>query len=407
MADSNAAPDRPLNILHVLRAPLGGLFRHVVDLCREQMRRGHRVGLIADSLTGGETAERVLTELGPQLALGLRRIPMRRDPHPTDALALARIASWTRESSADVVHGHGSKGGVYARLPALWSGRRGPVRAYTPHGGSLNHRPGSIANRIYMQVERLLATRTDLLLFESGFIADRFATSVGPPPHLFKVVRNGIAESEFVPVRPMQDAVEFLYVGELRAVKGIDTLLEALAIVGRPLTRPPRALLVGTGPERDALQKHADRLGIGDRIAFAGALPARKAFERGRILVMPSRAESLPYIVLEAAGARIPLITTTVGGIPEIFGPYKGRLLPPDDVGRLAARMIESLSAPEAELVRSAEDLARFVQAHFSIETMVDGIMAAYREALAVKITDQSTASTTLAMRSYDRGTET
>ena len=50
------AADGPLNILHVLRAPVGGLFRHVVDLARGQTERGHRVGLIADSLSGGTAA---------------------------------------------------------------------------------------------------------------------------------------------------------------------------------------------------------------------------------------------------------------------------------------------------------------------------------------------------------------
>jgi hypothetical protein len=55
----------PLNILHVFRAPVGGLFRHVLDLAREQIARGHRVGLIADSTTGGARAEAVLGELAP------------------------------------------------------------------------------------------------------------------------------------------------------------------------------------------------------------------------------------------------------------------------------------------------------------------------------------------------------
>ena len=66
--------DGPLNILHVLRAPVGGLFRHVVDLARGQAERGHRVGLIADSLSGGATAEATLADLSHTLALGLTRV---------------------------------------------------------------------------------------------------------------------------------------------------------------------------------------------------------------------------------------------------------------------------------------------------------------------------------------------
>ena len=68
-------------------------------------------------------------------------------------------------------------------------------------------------------------------------------------------------------------------------------------------------------------------------------MPVREAFKLGRMLVVPSRAESMPYVVLEAAGARVPMIATNVGGIPEIFGPFRDRLGPPDDAEDLRARI--------------------------------------------------------------------
>ena len=84
-----AQTDRPLRVLHVLRAPLGGLFRHVVDLAREQAARGHAVGLVADSLTGGDRANDELSALAPKLKLGVTRacrcaaIPIGRTCWPT------------------------------------------------------------------------------------------------------------------------------------------------------------------------------------------------------------------------------------------------------------------------------------------------------------------------------------
>src|ERR1700691_1081929 len=125
--------DRKLRIIHVLRAPLGGLFRHVIDLAREQIARGHAVGLVTDSLTGGPRAATVLADLEPSLALGLVRLPMPRNPHLLDVSAAVKIALHTRALKADVVHGHGSKGGAYARLPAFLPGFAAPIRAYTPH----------------------------------------------------------------------------------------------------------------------------------------------------------------------------------------------------------------------------------------------------------------------------------
>ena len=106
----------PLNILHVLRAPLGGLFRHVVDLVQGQAARGHRVGLIVDSTTGGARAEAALAGLAPHLALGVLRVAIGRELGPSDIQALRRASGWTRQAAPDVLHGHGAKGAALARL---------------------------------------------------------------------------------------------------------------------------------------------------------------------------------------------------------------------------------------------------------------------------------------------------
>ena len=141
MPKASLGTGRPLRIMHVLRAPVGGLFRHVLDVARGQLSRGHAVGLVTDSSTGGAAAAGLLGELEPRLALGLLRLPMQRNPVPTDIGLVWRIARHIRRLEPDVVHGHGSKGGLYARMSAMVPGCAGPLRVYTPHGGSLNYRP--------------------------------------------------------------------------------------------------------------------------------------------------------------------------------------------------------------------------------------------------------------------------
>src|ERR1700682_3123371 len=83
--------DQPLRILHTVRTPVGGIFRHILDLANGQVDRGHHVGLIADSLTGGERAEAALAEIAPRLELGVHRLAIRREPHPADVLVWARF----------------------------------------------------------------------------------------------------------------------------------------------------------------------------------------------------------------------------------------------------------------------------------------------------------------------------
>ena len=375
---------RPLRILHVLRAPIGGLWRHVVDLSREQADRGHSVGIIADALTGGARTEAAIEDLASRLSLGISRVPIRRNPHPGDLLALAHVSHRAVRVRPDVIHGHGSKGGVLARLAPLPM-QSGTIRAYTPHGGSLNYRPGSRLHGVYMRIESALQGRTDLGLFESRFIQSRYAAYVGRLPRVHRVVHNGISPAEFRPVTPRGDATDLLYVGELRAAKGIDTLLSAVARMAKQAGRVPSLTLVGSGPDRAELDAQAAQLGVNNRIVFRDPMPARDAFELGRVLVVPSRAESLPYIVLEAAGACVPIVATNVGGIPEIYGPYQRRLIGPDSVPDLSDRMSDALSMDTSARAAEARELADHVQRNFSISRMVDGVLAAYRDVHSAK----------------------
>lgn len=373
--------ERPLRILHVLRAPVGGLFRHVVDLAREQAARGHAVGLFCDASTGGERAERTLAELGPCLSLGVTRIAMRRNPHPSDLAALLALHGVVRRLTPDVLHGHGSKGGAYARLvrPVHRAGRA--IRAYTPHGGSFNYRPGTALHRLYMLAEAILARRTEAFLFESEFIAGRFHAHVGATDRLERIVLNGIAEAEFEPIKACPNQGDLVYVGEMRAAKGVDTLIQALGLLHRR-GRPATLLAVGSGPDEAQLRAQAESAGVAHAIAFEGAQPIRRALGRGRVMVVPSRAESLPYVVLEAAAAHQPLVATRVGGVPEIFGPHAGELIVPDDPEILAAALEAKLEEPPATRAAKAAALSAFVHGRFSLSQMVEGGLAGYRAAI-------------------------
>ena len=135
-----------------------------------------------------------------------------------------------------------------------------------------------------------------------------------------RVVHNGVSAAEIAGRAAIRTRPISSFVGEFRHIKGIDVLIDALAELHRSGRRVSLAI-VGDGAEGPALRDQVARLGLTERVRFLGHMPARQAFALGRLLVVPSRAESLPYVVLEAGGAGIPMIATGVGGIPEIFGP--------------------------------------------------------------------------------------
>ncbi len=374
------ATARSLKILHILRAPLGGLFRHVLDLARGQSARGHRVGLIVDSTTGGPRADAELAALVPQLALGLERVAIARELNASDFKALGVISQRIGRAAPDVLHGHGAKGAALARLTLS---APQAIRVYTPHGGSLVYRPGTVAGGFYRTLEWLLKWRTDLFLFESSYIAALFRSLIGRPPAMVRVVHNGVGSAEFEPIAPRADATDLVCLGEMRPVKAFDVLIDALAQLkasGRRVT----ATIAGEGPQAAQLAAQAARLQVADLVRFPGYLPSRQALAMGRILVIPSRAESLPYVVLEAVAAGMPIIATRVGGIPEIFGAQADQLIAPDNVDALVDAIRNALDEPAA-LRRLAELLRMRVREEFSLTAMVDGGIAAYREAIALR----------------------
>jgi glycosyltransferase involved in cell wall biosynthesis len=254
------------------------------------------------------------------------------------------------------------------------------VRAYTPHGGSLLFGHDTLAGKFYLATEKLLMLRGDLFLFESEYSGKVFRRKIGKPGGLVRIVHNGVSREELQPVVAQSDASDLVFMGEFRPVKGVDVLINAIAQLqrgGRVIT----ATLVGDGPERDTLRAQVERLGLVDVVQFRPAMPARQAQSLGRVMVIPSRAESLPYVVLEAAAAGLPLITTKVGGVPEIYGSLTEGLVEPEDVGQLAKTIAHTLDHPDitAEIARR---LRERVATSFSVDNMVDGVLNAYEAAI-------------------------
>lgn len=383
MSEPVSSADAPLRILHVMRAPVGGLFRHVLDLAGEQARRGHAVGIVADSTSADALTHARFAGIAPELKLGLSLIPMSRQPGIGDLGALRRIGKIARGLDLDILHGHGAKGGAYARLvrARLSPGRRPRVQAfYTPHGGSLHYAPGTATGTLFSSIERAMGRITDGLIFESQFARDAYARLVGDKGAPRRVIPNGLGPEDFVVRPPAADAADILFIGELRLLKGVDVLIEALARIAAE--RPVRAVIVGSGPDAETFKSQAHALGLDVAVAFPGAMRASDAFPLGRCLVVPSRAESFPYIVLEAGAAGIPLIATAVGGIPEIVAGTQTALIAPGSVDALVRAITNVLSDPDGARSRASE-LRRAVQQRFTIAAMTDGVLDLYRSARA------------------------
>jgi glycosyltransferase involved in cell wall biosynthesis len=136
-----------------------------------------------------------------------------------------------------------------------------------------------------------------------------------------------------------------LFVGRLAPQKGVDTLVEAAGLLEHPSAQ---VLLVGDGPERPALERVTERLGVGDRLRFEGfvthdRLPA--AMAHADVLVLPSLYEELGTVLLEAMQAGLPIVASETGRIPDVMEDgVNGLLVPPGDPEALARAIDRILS---------------------------------------------------------------
>lgn len=380
MSPTPVASTDKLRILHCFRSPVGGIFRHVRDLIHEQVAQGHELGVICDNNTGGPFEESMLAKLETSLTLGLHRLPMNRSVGPKDALVAWQLYKKIKGLHVDVLHSHGAKGGAYARIIGTFLGSRGnrPARLYCPHGGSIHYDRSTLAGRIYFGLERTLERFTDRLIFVSAYERDGYFAKVGKARCPHSLVRNGLTSEEFEPVHAADDASDFVYIGMMRDLKGVDLLLDALPLVAKKTGRPVSATLVGDGPDLHLYKERAETSEDQVSTNFEAPMAVKHAFRLGKTVVVPSRAESMPYIVLEALAAQRPLIATNVGGIPEIYAEFARALVEPDSldalVGAMAGHLEGTIHLPASDV------MARRVEENFSAQVMADDVMTAYRD---------------------------
>ena len=185
----------------------------------------------------------------------------------------------------------------------------------------------------------------------------------------FEIVPNAVDAAVFHPAEgPMggDGPKRLLFVGALEPTeqKGFPTLLAALALLGE-LRSDWRLDVVGDGPLRTDYERRVAESPVSAAIAFRGMLTKSDLAELMRhsdVFVLPSRIENLPCVVIEAMASGLPVVSTTVGGIPEMVSELEGILVAPDDPTALAAALDSVLSNPAAfdRAGISARAVARF-----------------------------------------------
>ena len=353
------------------------------DLVEEHSRAGHEVGIVCDSSTGGEHEDRLFGDIEPLLALGLTRLPIQRSVGVRDIGALFSAYRTIKSLRPDVLHGHGAKGGLLARVvgSALRVNRYSVARLYTPHGGSLHFSRSTPQGRVVLFLERVQERMTDALIFICDFERKSYEQKVGQPRTQTRLIYNGINERDFRPIPTRSDSVHFVYIGMLRDLKGPDLFVDAFAKTERRVGRPLSGLMIGDGPDRDKYRAMMVERGLGHRIGILPAMRIHEAFAMSQNVVVPSRAESMPYIVLEALAASKTVIASRVGGIPEALGADSPALAEAGNADDLARVMTDAIMMPQwGEQSMPSPGAIKTV---FSASVMARDVLKLYQDILA------------------------
>lgn len=344
----------------------GGAERHVVDLAGALRRRGHDVtvacsvgGVLADGLGAAGVPLRPLVG-----SLVKRRVSL---------VFAARLRRLVREGGFDLVHAH-----IYASAAAaaLATARTGVPLVVTEHTEAPWRRRGARAfsRWLYGRPARIVAVSTAisrLLATGYGVHGDRLSVvvpAVLPQPPA--AAPSGCAQDRLVGL-----------VARLERSKGGDLFLRAAAQVGA-LVPAARFVVVGDGPQRGELERLAAQLGMADRVEFLGyRSDARRLIGSLDVLVVPSRTDGTPLVVLEAMAAGVPVVAAAVGGIPDqIRHDVDGLLVPPGDPAAVAGALAELLTDAERALRLAAAGRRR--AAEFTHDAMVLTLETIYRSAL-------------------------
>ncbi len=349
-----------LTILHVIApARVGGAEAVVHALAAQQRQANHQVH-VAAVVTDASAARHFLEPLhdagvqGHALVLGARDYLGER----------RRIAQLCSQLQPCIFHTHGYRADV---LDAPIARARGIPTVTTVHGFT----GGGWKNRLFEWTQRRSFRRFHAVVAVSKPLRDRLAGG-GIPLDRLHLVPNACRP----PSAPLDrigarmalgasgDAFLIGFVGRLSHEKGADLLLDALALLDDV---PVKLSVIGDGDQRITLDKRAREHGLADRIKWHGAIPQASRFFNGfDLFVLSSRSEGTPIVLLEAMAAGVPVVATSVGGVPDIVSSEQALLVPSESPSALASAIRSIRENPRAARERASAALSLVAERYAS-----------------------------------------
>ncbi len=384
-------PNQPIRIVRIIaRLNVGGPAIHVTLLTEKLGAPRYESTLVCGTIGSDEgdmayyaEAHGVQPVIVPELGRSIH--PLR------DLVTLWTVYRLIRRLKPDVVHTHTAKAGFVGRVAAWLAGV--PVIVHTFHGHVLGGYFSPTTARIFTLLERMTARMSDTVITLSEGLRRELADDyhITKRSHItmlplgldlapFAAVqrRNGAFRRAY---RIPEDAALIGIIGRIVPVKNHALFLEAAARVKRQSPKA-RFVIVGDGELRAQIEQQVDALGLRDSVIFTGWLrDVAPVYADLDVNVISSLNEGTPVSVIEALTARCPVVTTAVGGLPDLLDRGQlGLLVPSGDAEALANALLAVLRDPPDGAQAQALMLDRY-----GIERLVSDLDSLYRGLLAKK----------------------
>lgn len=297
-------------VVQILRAPIGGIRKHVFDILEYVSTKTAQQIFITNTIDSD-------TELPNYKNLTTYNITINDRPELRDITNIVKIYKILKIQNIDIIHGHGAKGGIYARVLSLLLNTK---CIYTPHGGSLHRVYGKIKNKIYDLIEFVFVPLTDVYLFESKYSCNEFAKNICDPKSKSIVNYNGvdIPTRKALKIYKAGEKLNLASFGLLRNLKGHDITIETCSLLAS-VNIPFEYTIYGNGEEKDTLLWMIRKLGLSSSVfikEYSGnVLDEMLKYD---FIIHPSRFESFGYVPVEAMSLGIPVIVSAEGGLKEV-----------------------------------------------------------------------------------------
>lgn len=367
---------KPLKVLQIVRIPSGGIRKHILSIVHSAIAQDFDFYLCSDISRADEAYKKAPVDSSKVFSLEIPDAP-----GPKDLPTFWKIYRHYKNQKIDLIHGHGAKGGLYARMLGFMLGAK---VVYTAHGGSLHTMHGLIKNRLYQVIEEILYYFTDCLMFESRYSLESYIKRVRHPKSKASLIYNGTAVANTMPKRdfPLPPYTIGAF-GLLRKIKGHDLLIQAIALL-RKEGLEVQGFISGHGEEEENLKQLAKSLGVEFAIKIqTDTQDIQTEMQRCAIIVQPSHFESFGYVPIEAQSLGIPVVATDRGGLKEVVLDRETGLSCKLDARDLADKIKELLFNQELRERITVKAFER-VRSEFNEEVMVERILKQYQQLVEV-----------------------